>query len=68
MRLLEGQLEELRQDRDASRDQAQRLVLERPASPAVRSGAACSIEPVPAGGPIYDEGRENAPVRGRPRP
>ena len=36
--------------------------------PAVRSGAACSIEPVPAGGPIYDEGRENAPVRGRPRP
>ena len=36
--------------------------------PAVRSGAACSIEPVPAGGPIYDEGRENAPVPRSRRP
>ena len=30
VRLLEGQLEELREDRDAWRDQAQRLVLDRP--------------------------------------
>ena len=67
VRLLEGQLEELRQDRDASRSWRSVWCSSAPL-PAVRSGAACSIEPVPAGGPIYDEGRENAPVRGRPRP
>ena len=32
VRELEGQIEELRQDRDAWRDQAQRLLLERPAA------------------------------------